>query len=192
MTDYPISIQFNPEKVDTISIMGFSLERQSKADKTSWLALPKAREINHINDIHQKFSKYQFACFPMQRLEWGTSYRYQIDALVNGVFQRFSAQFSTTEFKVPVYSVNGEISQVSATENQFILYREPDAYDEFPFSDVELRGNKRTKIEAKVIDPNTVELHIQGGSCAPVLLRTRLGEKITIQRCEKSGWRSLF
>jgi hypothetical protein len=191
MTGYPISIQFNPQKVQKVAIMGFALERQSRTD-SNWVLISAVRSIDHLSDVQQKFSVHQFAWFPIQRLEWGTKYRYRIDALVNGGFEQYSAQFITTGFNMPIYTSNAEVTEILAAENQFILYQKPDAFDAFPFSDIELKGNIRAQIEAKVIDTNTVEIHINGGRCSPVMLTTRLGEEITIQRCKDRGWRGIF
>lgn len=192
MTGYPISIQFNPKKVESVSIKGFSLERQSRSDHARWLPVPEVRSINQLNDIQQKFSAHQFAWFPLQRLEWGANYRYRVDALVNGAFRQFQAQFSTATFDIPLYSLSETDTEILVLENRFILYHRPDTADAFPFSDIELQGSRRADIEAKVIDPNTVELRLEGGGCSPVTLRSRLGDKITIRRCKQRGWRSLF
>ncbi len=192
MTGYPISIQFNPQTVSEVKIMGFTLERQSGDDSASWIPLDKMRQISATNDIQYKFTKHQFAWFPLQRLDWGANYRFQIDALVNGGFQRYSSQFSTAGFNLPQYSVAADSDELKIAESRFILYRAPDNQEAFPFQDVELSADRRTRIEARVIDPNTVELMIDGGGCAPVRLRTQLGRQITINRCEGRGWRSLF
>jgi hypothetical protein len=187
MTGYPISIQFNQQAVDSVVIMGFTLEMKDDAEASGWKNLPQIRMIDHLTDINDQFSTHQFAWFPLQRLKWGAHYRYRVDALVGGVFRQYKAHFATTELAVPMYEISGEFNDVTVAENHFILYREPDAYDNSPFRSIELNYRNRPFVDVQVIDTNTVELNVGGSGCAPVLLSTRLEEVIYINFCQNSG-----
>jgi hypothetical protein len=167
--------------------MGFMLEMKDDAEASGWKNLSQIRTIDHLTDINDQFSTHQFAWFPLQRLKWGAHYRYRIDALVDGVFRQYKAQFATTELAVPMYEVSGEFNDVTVAENHFILYREPDAYDDSPFRSIELNYRNRPFVDVQVIDTNTVELSVGGSGCTPVLLSTRLEEVIYINFCQNSG-----
>ncbi|MCP3953154.1 MAG: hypothetical protein GY697_13190, partial [Desulfobacterales bacterium] len=183
MTGYPISVEFNSQIVDSVSIMGFTLEMKENSEAGAWKNVSQIRMLDALTDINSKLTSHQFAWFPLQRLKWGTRYRYHIDVLVDGAFRRLSAQFETTKLPVPVYDVSGGNNQVIVEENHFILYREPDAYDKKPFEDVGLRYRGRPFVDIEVLDTNTIEMNVGGRNCAPVLLSTRLEEKIAIQFC---------
>ena len=187
MTGYPISIQFNQQAVDSVAIMGFTLEMKVDAETSGWKKLSQIRTIDHLTDINEQFSTHQFAWFPLQRLKWGAHYRYRVDALVDGIFRQYKAQFATTELAVPMYEISGEINDVTVAENHFILYREPDAYDDSPFRSIELNYRNRPFVDVQVIDTNTVELSVGGSGCTPVLLSTRLEEVIHIKFCQNNG-----
>ncbi len=184
MTGYPISIQFNSETIESISVMGFGLELEDMSAHGKWSPVAQIRQIDETTDINGQFTSHQFAWFPLRRLKWGAHYRYHIDVLLDGAFRRYTAEFYTTQLPVPVYAVEGAVNQVSVAENHFILYREPDAHDSTPFENVGLKYRDRPFVDIEVIDTNTIEIIAGGSSCAPVLLSTRLNDEIYIQFCE--------
>jgi len=192
MTGYPMSIQFNPQKVKSVAIMGFSLEVFKPNEMSDWQAVNEIRMIDKSNDVNQRFSELEFAWFPLRRLDWNGRYRYRIDALVDGVTQQYRAEFSTTRLSLPIYNVQGGMDSLQVSSKRFILYREPDAYDNLPFQGVNLRYRSRPYVKAKVIDPNTVEIGVGGNGCSPVYLSTRLGEEVEINVCKRSKWLNLF
>lgn len=192
MTGYPVSIQFNPRWVKSAVITGFSLERFEADDISDWHGVQAVRSIDQRNDINQRFTALEFAWFPLQRLEWGTKYRYRIDALVDGKAMEFSAAFETSKLNLPVYTTHGGQDSIAVASRHFVLYRPPDSYDALPFQGVSLQYRNRPFVEANVIDSNTVEINAGGRGCSPVLLSTRLGEEIEIDFCSKRKWLNLF
>jgi hypothetical protein len=183
LTGYPISIEFNSQVIDTVSVMGFGLELEDASIQGKWTPITQIRQIDESSDINGHFTSHQFAWFPLQRLKWGAHYRYHIDVLLDGAFRRFTAAFYTTQLAAPVYAVGGEINQLTVAENHFILYREPDVHDPSPFKDVGLKYRDRPFVEIEVIDTNTIEINAGGSSCAPVVLNTRLNDEIYIRFC---------
>ncbi|MEE9446537.1 MAG: CAP domain-containing protein [Arenicellales bacterium] len=191
MTGYPISIQFNPHKVSSVAIMGFQLEH-FEPQSQQWQAVTGIRAINELNDVQKKFSALQFAWFPLHRLQWNSQYHYRIDALVDGGFRQFSATFKTVDLNLPLYEVQGGIEELEVSAKHFVLYRQPDAYDTFPFRDVNLQYKSNARVAAKVIDSSTVELEISGRGCSPFYLNTRLNEGLKVHHCPKNIWRDVF
>ncbi len=192
LTGYPISIQFNPAKVDQVSITGFTLEKRINLVEDSWQTVTGFRRIDHLNDIHHQFTRHQFAWFPLQRLSWGAHYRYQIYALLDGVPRQYQASFSTLGFELPIVRIEAGEREITVPNKRFILYRAPSEYDPFPFRDVNLRYRGRRSVEAEVIDANTLKLNITGLSCQAVYIETRLGEEIKVNPCRPGNWRSIF
>ena len=183
MTGYPISIQFNSQTIDSVSIMGFGLELEIGSMSGKWSPITQIRQIDNLSDINGQFTSHQFAWFPLHRLKWGAHYRYHVDVLLDGAFRRYSAEFFTTQLPVPVYAVEAAVNQVAVAENHFILYREPDVHDPSPFKNVGLKYRGRPFVDIEVIDTNTIEIIADGSSCAPILLNTRLNDEIYIQFC---------
>jgi hypothetical protein len=183
MTGYPVSIEFNSQTIDSVSIMGFGLELEDASTAGKWSPVTQIRQIDKSSDINTQFTSHQFAWFPLQRLKWGAHYRYYVDVLLDGAFRRFTAEFYTTKLPVPVYAVGGAVNQVAVAENHFVLYREPDTHDPSPFENVGLKYRDRPFVDIEVIDTNTIEIIVGGSSCAPVILSTRLNDEIYIQFC---------
>lgn len=192
MTGYPVSVQFNPQKVKSVAIMGFSLEVYKPDGVSDWQPVRETRMIDKTNDVNQRFSEFEFAWFPLRRLDWGGRYRYRIDALVDGTPQQYQAEFSTTKLSLPIYRLQGGVERIQVNSKRFILYREPDAYDNLPFQGVNLRYRSRPYVEANIIDANTVEIRLGGVGCAPVYLTTQLEEQLEINVCKRDKWFNLF
>jgi len=192
MTGYPVSIQFNPQKVESAVITVFLLERYQPDALSDWKPLSDIRRIDRLNDVNQRFSELEFAWFPLQRLAWGARYRYRIEALLDGVAQSFASEFETTRLDVPVYTLEGGVPAVQVATKRFVLYRPPDSYDATPFQGINLRYRNRPYVEANVIDANTVEITAGGRGCSPVYLSTRLEEEIRIDFCKQRKWLNLF
>ena len=97
---YPFSLQFNPDKVKTVTILKVDLAYQalpSKADQP-WLPVTSIRSLNQLNDPNKKLSALQFAWFPLQKLRWGSRYRVTVKAKINHKIEILQWQFKTKSF----------------------------------------------------------------------------------------------
>lgn len=85
----PISLQFNSELVKSVEMIDFRLYDDEDNEVTDTRLLDKNTDVNH------RFSEYQFALFPMNVLEPLTTYRVEIDYIVDGESEHKSWSFTT-------------------------------------------------------------------------------------------------
>ncbi len=70
VSGYPVSVQFNDHYYSTApTISSFTV-----AEAKSGSELPIITQMDKDNDPNDEFSAYQYALFPQNRLEWGTTY----------------------------------------------------------------------------------------------------------------------
>ena len=93
VTGYPISVEFNSEKVTSIpTVSSFTLSDVSETQLDDIILMEKS------NDPNKKFSDYQFALFPKERLEWGS--KYDVEFIYNdGTQKTIGWCFSTRSLK---------------------------------------------------------------------------------------------
>ena len=82
VSGYPLSLQFNPGKVKAAKVSAFTLEKKNK--NGSWMRIKAVRELNHKSDPEKSFTKLQFAWFPLQRLDWNSTYRASVSVDIDG------------------------------------------------------------------------------------------------------------
>ncbi|NVK30464.1 MAG: CAP domain-containing protein [Gammaproteobacteria bacterium] len=106
----PISLEFNPEAVGDHSVVvtGFSLKKGNTE-------VAPIRAMDQSTDPNQKFSTLQFAWFPLERLDWNSTYAVRVDYEINGAANSLSWQFSTRELPSAPIDINAstELSMVS-------------------------------------------------------------------------------
>jgi len=97
---YPFSLQFNPDKVQTVTILKVDLAYQTglNKDALSWLSVKSIRQLTQLTDPNKKLTALQFAWFPLQKLRWGTQYRVTVKAKINGKIEQLQWQFKTKSF----------------------------------------------------------------------------------------------
>lgn len=182
MSGYPISLQINSSKAQLVTITNFKLE-QFNAFNQQWSTVTGIRQIDHGNDVNNQFSAWQFAWFPLQRLEWNTPYRYQVSALIDNTPYQWNVNFKTSVLPAPMINVLDHRNIIEMQTDHVVLYRPNDGYDAFPFKAVDLRFDSRLQVKTNVIDANTLEIKVSGRSCLPILITTRLGDEMKIKRC---------
>ncbi len=94
---YPISLQFNPYKVQQVKVIKFQLEYQDIKTK-QWYLVNNIRALSKKNDPNKKLKQREFAWFPLQKLHWGTIYRVKVDVQINHKNQTLQWQFKTKSF----------------------------------------------------------------------------------------------
>ena len=92
---YPLSLQFNPGKVDKVKILQAKI---SYFEEGKWQLVKHVRELNAKTDPHKKFSKLEFAWFPLKKLKWGMQYRMVVQVEIDGVLEEVRWKFKTKSF----------------------------------------------------------------------------------------------
>lgn len=160
---YPISLQFNPAKVDKIEIERFALFRLQDEER---IAVTDVRLLDAGNDPHHLLSSHEFALFPLQRLAWSTRYLVSLSVKLDGEPQQLEWTFTTCGDDMPLLTVAQPTERFTFDPRSvFRVYVPPGVeasatvlrtHTEF------LRGNQ---VDIKVVDPNTLEVQVALGLC---------------------------
>lgn len=195
VSGYPLSLQFNPGKVSVARVSNFTLEKENK--NGSWTRIKAVRELNHKSDPQKSFSKLQFAWFPLQRLDWDSTYRASVSVNTDGAninrtgFDRTRKNitwlFSTTAIDTPLITVQPHQKKVAVPKDQwFTLYLVPSKSVSLPMQKVKLGWQGPAKVKSKFIDLNTIKLKLQNTLCQPVTLKMAQGRKLILKTCNRS------
>ena len=148
VSGFPISISFNESNFKTIKMISFELfdDSGNKIEET----------INYSQktDPNQKLKKFEFALFPLNRLDWGSNYRAKAVYEADGKIKREIWQFKTRNFKTPIRSV-------TADSNKFKIYIGEDNIFYFPpKSKNDILGSLKypTSLDISFIDKNTIKI----------------------------------
>jgi len=147
VSGFPISIEFNDYFFKDVQIDSFKLFKDNK-EVLNVLLMDKQ------NDPHLKFTDKQAALFPLERLEYDTTYHAAVVYRANGKREKIMWEFTTkkpTETLHIITKKEEEISIVSG-RSHMIYFRPLDAHDvvknvQFPSTaDIEFLDNNTFKL----------------------------------------------
>ena len=182
MSGYPLSLQFNVGKVKSVKLSHFKLEKV--VDSQTRLSVQHIREINKKTDPQKIFSSYQYAWFPLQRLEWGAFYRASVTAVINGRERRIHWAFKTQSIDIPLLTVSPNQRDVDVPEGKwFALYMLAGRDDVLPLQHLTLNWQGSARVEPEVIDSHTVKIKLENTSCRVVKLKMSNGRVLNLNTC---------
>lgn len=91
VSGFPVSVTFNDYFFHKVKLRSFKLFRGDGSEVT------KTRLLSGKNDPNRRFSKFEFALFPLERLAYDTDYRAQISYIYKGREVTKSWHFHTTK-----------------------------------------------------------------------------------------------
>lgn len=182
ISGYPLSLQFNPKKVRSVSVKDFKLEKKTKAGR--WKQIKSIRKLNHQTDPHKIFTKQQFAWYPLKRLDWNTNYRASVYAKFNGTKKKINWQFKTQSIKTPLIKIKPRKKNVKVPEGKwFTLYLVPSKRVSRPMQKINLEWRGSIKVKSEIIDMNTIKLLLKNTRCRPVRLNMAQGRELVLNTC---------
>lgn len=185
VSGYPLSLQFNPGKVKAVKVSAFKLEKKNQ--NGSWTRIKDVRELNHKSDPQKAFSKLEFAWFPLQRLDWNSTYRASVAARIDGAEKAINWLFSTRAIDTPLITVQSRQEKVAVPKDKwFTLYLVPSKTVSRPMQQIKLGWRGPAKVKSKIIDMNTIKLKLQNILCQPVTLKMAQGRKLILKTCNRS------
>ena len=183
VSGYPLSLQFNPGKVKTVKLSGFKLEKKDR--QGAWHPVKGMRALNKETDPNHYLTEWQFAWFPLQRLDWGTSYRASVNAKMDGRKKRIQWAFRVQALDTPLYILKPEHRAVRVYPDRWIaLYFEPDKNNPRPLESIETRWTGNADVETNILDLNTLQIYLGNTGCKPVSLFLARGRKLTLTACK--------
>ncbi len=160
VSGYPVSIQFNPYYYNHVSLIRFELYKS----KTGALVHP-VHVMHKKNDPNHKFTELEFALFPLNRLERGTSYRAEVEYEADGKLASKTWDFTTKALQYPMFVISAHEDFLSLKQNDtYAIYIPPD--NQLPFIE-NLRWESESSLQASVIleDKNTILVTLSGELC---------------------------
>jgi len=175
---YPVSIQFNPARVRRVVLQSFRLLR---VDGESQGPVEPVRLLDKASDPNQLLSEFEFALFPLARLDWGARYRAVVEALWDGRPHRYAWTFETQGRDMPVLTATRDRHQFSVEPGvDYLLYLPP--REGRPHTVLTTRAEYRrgSQLDLKVLDPNTLRVRVDARRCGPVNLQFDAGRMVRL------------
>ena len=148
VSGFPISISFDEDYARTIDIISFKLfdSKYNLIDKTII--------YDYDTDPNNKFRKFDFALFPLERLKWDEQYSVEVVYALDGISHQKNWSFFTRAFKEDFFNVSLENYQFNVKKNSStIFYFEPTTK-----TDVSYTIEYPSSIYLEIIDANTIML----------------------------------
>ena len=145
VSGFPISIQFNPYYFKIVKLKRFELFLgDKKVDNT--------KVYDHISDINSLFKRNEFALFPLERLEWDSRYRVEVEYKVFDESFTKIWHFKTKKLSTKPIMIDKKKMQVKiSNRKETILYFKPlhqnDILENIQYS---------AKLDITFIDNNTI------------------------------------
>ncbi len=146
VSGYPVSVQFNPLSYKHVTLKRFRLfDAKSKEIK-------KYKIITHSSDKNHRFSKLEFAFMPLKRLEYGTTYSVEFEAIADGKRVVKHWKFTTKKPKGKLYKITKKKTMIKVKKGEnIVLYFEPKSN-----KDLLGRIKYRGKLKTTYLDRNTL------------------------------------
>lgn len=126
VSGYPVSLHFNDYYVSSVSLQSLELyDSQGNA-------LTNIRMLDESSDPNSRFSAYDFTLFPLERLDWGTTYTAKASYTVDGVNidKEWSFTTKTPEYPYYVVSNSGQTLEVQSGQTYAFYIPPQNAYDD--------------------------------------------------------------
>ena len=146
VSGYPVTVQFNPLFYKKIKLKKFRLyDAKGKRIK-------KVKILTQKSDVNRRLTKLQFALMPLKRLEFGTTYQVEFEAIADGKKMKKSWRFTTKKPKGTVHKITKKKTTLKVKRGEKVaLYFEPaskkDILDCISYTD---------KLNISCIDQNTL------------------------------------
>ena len=146
VSGYPVSVQFNPAFYKKVKLKKFRLfDAEGKEIK-------KYKVLTHKNDKNRRFTPLQFAFMPLKRLEYGTTYQAEFEAVVDEKRVKKSWKFTTKKPKGTFYKITKKKTMLKVKRGErIVLYFEPKSK-----KDVLGRIKYTGKLHTTYLDKNTL------------------------------------
>ncbi|MGQ4808015.1 hypothetical protein NKDENANG_01382 [Candidatus Entotheonellaceae bacterium PAL068K] len=123
------------------------------------------RLLDQFSDPNKKFSEYQFALFPLQRLEWNRKYRVEIQYVLAGQIHEMKYEYRTRKLSHQSIKITrGNSTHWVPNHEQIAIYAPPTRTQPV-LKEFRWRSSSNLKIETDWIDSNTLLVYMNGEVC---------------------------
>jgi len=148
VSGFPISINFNEMKFNSINMLSFKLFKESGEEITDTIL------YGQESDPNRRLKKYEFALFPLQRLSWDSIYNVRVAYEADGIIKRKEWSFRTRSFDNPLYIVTKSQHHYTLKVGESVVFYFP------PLSNNDVLGDLRfpSILDIRFVDKNTIKL----------------------------------
>ncbi|CAA6803003.1 MAG: putative periplasmic protein [uncultured Sulfurovum sp.] len=120
VSGFPISVEFNDYFFDDVELDSFTLYNSNGSEITN------VRLMDSQNDPNQRLSDKQFVLFPLERLNYNSRYRVEVEYSAKGQSTKLSWHFDTTVLHEKLHTITKNEETLSLTsKTSHILYFKP-------------------------------------------------------------------
>ena len=148
VSGFPISISFNESRIKNIKMLSFKLYDEQKNEVADTLL------YDYKSDPNQQLKKFEFALFPLKRLDWDSRYYAKAVYEQDGKLTRKVWEFKTRSFKAPLYTVKDKASRYQIKQGEAAIFYFP------PDTQRDVLGDLKypASFDISFIDKNTIKL----------------------------------
>ncbi len=150
VSGFPISMNFNEIEFKSVKIVSFQLF------DTNGEEIRDTIFYDYKTDPNKKLKKYEFALFPLQRLNWNSLYNVRVAYEADGIIKRKSWFFKTRSFDTPIKTVTQNMNHYTVKKGESVIFYFP------PRSSHDTLGNLKfpSILDISFVDKNTIKLKV--------------------------------
>ena len=173
VSGYPISVEFNPEKIGNINLIDFELTDTATGEDVN------STILSQLTDPNKHFNQYQFALMPLERLKFNTQYNVKFVYSEDGLTKTITWNFKTKSLKYPYYIVDTQNATLKIKPaNTYIIYLKPlNCNDKFSRFSASYFGSS-PKIE--FVDYNTLKVTSNASIGSEITINTSNSRNIIL------------
>lgn len=158
VSGFPISIQFNPLNFDNVKIKSFKLYRDSDN-----IEIVNTRLLSKETDPNKRLTALQYALFPLERLEWNTWYRVEIQYIHKAKLENLVWRFRTKNLNLPLFKLNANDNVITIPPNTsaIAIYIPPTTTNP-KIGKLSYTYDSNMKVAVKYEDSNTLLIIVTG------------------------------
>ena len=176
VSGYPVSIQFNKEKIDKNSfrLIDFSLfDRNNKK-------VQNVKLLTFENDPNGEIDRYEYALMPLSRLNWNETYTAKVIYSERGEQKEITWNFHTKKLDHSYFIITEKYTEITVKpDRDYYLYFKPSGCNDLIYS-FNSQFNTSSTPEIKFYDGNTLLIHIKGKIGDKVIIFTDNGKTVEI------------
>lgn len=179
VSGYPLSVQVNPAVEGAVTLESFRLFRRVDG---KLLPVTRTRLLDSNSDPNKRLTQRQFVLFPLERLDWNSSYRAEVVIRI-GQEQLFrSWDFSTRATPAPLIRI-GELTQkLSLPVNQdIVIYYPPTREEPYTLEALVSYHGSGIELDFEGLDYNTARIRFNAAQCEAVEWRFADGKRVDIE-----------
>ncbi len=175
VSGYPISIQFNPYKIDRESFKLLSFKLYSNGD-----IVDNVKLLDSQNDPNQDIGSYEYALMPLERFQWNKNYQAEVVYFENGETHKIEWSFHTKSLNAPYFILTNNYAKINIKPNKtYYLYFKPSNCND-SFTSMQYQTDV-SKINLSFYDGNTLKLYAEGNLGNKIFISLNNGKSVEIQ-----------